>query len=65
MSANEPPLLLILNSGLFPDAEALVSALTLVEGCRMEREEVHSPLSADDWDRVLTKIVKSGKVIVV
>jgi len=56
---------MVLKTGLFPDEAGIQQAVRLMEGdCQVQWEDLTSrDMSAEDWDRVLSEILSSGKVI--
>lgn len=58
--------LLILDTGIFPDAATVLQALEEIDGYQFEREALTDQGITDaDWDRVLKKILDSKKVVTV
>jgi len=61
---DEKPRLLLLESGIFPDTKTVQQAVELIDGYRVQREQLNvAAMSSGDWDRVLAEIVQSEKVV--
>ena len=56
---------IILKTGIFPDDASMRKAIQLMEGdCQVQWEDVTSrDMSAGEWDRILSDILSSVKVI--
>ncbi|MCP3869213.1 MAG: hypothetical protein GY703_14150 [Gammaproteobacteria bacterium] len=66
MTNPNEPTLLVLYTGLFPDADTVLEALRTIDGFQIEQEELADPeMSPAGWDRVLKKIFDAQKVITV
>ena len=58
--------LLVLYTGIFPDADTVLQALKEIDGYKVEREELTDPeMTTADWDRVLEKIIDAKKIVTV
>ena len=58
--------LLVLYTGIFPDADTVLQALNEIDGYKVEREELTDPeMTTADWDRVLEKIIDAKKIVTV
>ena len=65
MSNDNDGVLLVLDSGLFPDSGTIRQALAQMEGRqRVEYRDLADPtLTPDAWDRLLQEILGSAKVV--
>lgn len=56
--------LLVLHSGIFPDADTVALALEQLSDYQVEHEHVNGQAKTSlDWDRVLEKILDAEKVL--
>lgn len=67
MSDKSRELLVVLQTGLFPDADALEAAVKRhSQGCRVSRHDLTQPTMDDAaWDRVLAEVLEARKVITI
>ena len=59
------PRVIVLKTGIFPDETGMQQAIELMEGdCQVQWEDLTSrDMDAAEWDRVLSDILSSEKVI--
>ena len=59
------PRVIVLKTGIFPDETCMQQAIELMEGdCQVQWEDLTSrDMDAAEWDRVLSDILSSEKVI--
>ena len=64
MTTNDKTDLLVIQTGLFPDARTVESALSALGGLHVAREAVDSEaMQANDWDRLVQHILQADKVV--
>lgn len=63
MSGDDDGVLLVLDSGLFPDRGTLRQALDRLEGRVVYRDLTDPAMTPEAWDRLLDEILGSAKVM--